>query len=265
MLPASIWIGFDPRPSESIAYAVARFSACAHLNLPIPVRGVVLDHLQAQGLYTRPTETRIGTWTADDGRKWSSSERVLWDTISQWTMATEFAISRFLVPELVRRTTRPGRPCGWSLFMDPDVIVRRNLGPLFEYVSAHQQFAVRVVKHNHVPRNVTKMDGQVQSAYSRKNWSSVCLFNVDHPSNRALTVDMVNTLPGRDLHRFCWLKDDEIGELGPEWNHLVGEDDERNHDPRIVHFTNGLPCVPGYENVPFADEWRAQLNQWAAA
>jgi hypothetical protein len=49
------------------------------------------------------------------------------------------------------------------------------------------------------------------------------LFNCDHPSNKKLTVEMINTLPGRDLHRFCWLEDDEIGELDPGWNWLVGE------------------------------------------
>jgi hypothetical protein len=52
----------------------------------------------------------------------------------------------------------------------------------------------------------SKMDGQVQTAYARKNWSSFILFNCDHPANRALTLEMVNTLPGRDLHRLCWLR-----------------------------------------------------------
>jgi hypothetical protein len=31
------------------------------------------------------------------------------------------------------------------------------------------------------------------------------VFNCDHPANRALTLDLINTVPGRDLHRFCWL------------------------------------------------------------
>jgi hypothetical protein len=35
-------------------------------------------------------------------------------------------------------------------------------------------------------------------------------------------------------------------------------------DPKIAHFTNGIPDLPGYENVPFADEWRAELARWAA-
>ena len=55
---------------------------------------------------------------------------------------------------------------------------------------------------------------------------------------------MVNTLPGRDLHRFCWLEDDEIGELPPEWNHLVGIDpDTKAARPALLHYTLGTAEV----------------------
>jgi len=108
-----------------------------------------------------------------------------------------------------------------------------------------------------------KMDNQIQTRYARKNWSSVMMFNLDHPGNRRLNPHLVNSLPGRDLHRMCWLDDDEIGALGPEWNFLVGHTDP-SVDPKIVHFTDGTPCMPGYENVPFADEWRGERNRWAA-
>jgi hypothetical protein len=48
------------------------------------------------------------------------------------------------------------------------------------------------------------------------------LFNCSHPANQALTVDLVNTVPGRDLHRFCWLDDAQVGALPVEWNWLEG-------------------------------------------
>ena len=102
------------------------------------------------------------------------------------------------------------------------------------------------------------LDGQAQTQYERKNWSSVMVFNVDHPANAQLTPAMVNALPGRDLHRFCWLEDDQIGELAPEWNFLVGHTDP-SVEPKIVHFTEGGPWMSGYENVAYADEWRRQL------
>jgi hypothetical protein len=84
------------------------------------------------------------------------------------------------------------------------------------------------------------------------------LFNCEHPSNRALDAELVNMLPGRDLHRFCWLKDEEIGELEPSWNWLCGHSDPEIA-PDIVHMTEGGPWFEAYQDVPYADEWRAEL------
>jgi hypothetical protein len=232
----SIYIGFDPR--ETDAFAVARHSIHRHAVLPYPVRGVVLTDLRTGQLYNRPTSHR-------DGR--------LWDDISEAPMATEFACSRFLVPTLAKS--------GWALFMDCDMLVRRDLKYLFDL--ARDKYAVMVVKHHHEPPEGTKMDGQMQTRYARKNWSSVMLFNCDHPSNQKLTVELINTVPGRDLHRFCWLDDHEIGELPPEWNYLVGHTNEVPN-PSIVHFTEGTPGMAGYEDCEFADEWRSELNAWAS-
>ena len=106
------------------------------------------------------------------------------------------------------------------------------------------------------------MDGQIQTIYARKNWSSVMAFNCNHPSNKALTVEMVNTLPGRDLHRFCWLQDDEIGELEPEWNYLVGHTKTKD-EPKIVHWTDGGPWLEAFREAEYADEWWDELERWA--
>jgi hypothetical protein len=231
----SIWIGYDARESE--AFSIARHSARRQCITPIPSRGIVLDDVRAKGLYWRPTSRR-------DGR--------LWDDISEAPMSTEFAISRFLTPHLAGR--------GWALFMDCDVLVRRNLDRLFKLADPSK--AVMVVKHHYEPPEGAKMDGQLQTRYARKNWSSVMLWNVSHPANQALTVELVNTVPGRDLHRFCWLDDSLIGELDPEWNYLVGH--TKGVDPSIVHFTEGLPSLPEYADCEFADEWRAELVRWAA-
>ena len=53
----SIWIGFDPR--EVDGFAVTRKSILRRINLPIPVKGIVLHEVRSEGLYTRPT-SRIG-------------------------------------------------------------------------------------------------------------------------------------------------------------------------------------------------------------
>lgn len=232
----SIWIGFDQR--EAAAFAVTRQSIQDYLTMPIPVHGLVLDDLVKRGLYTRPTERRLGR---------------LYDVISEHEMATEFAVSRFLVPHLAKE--------GWALFMDCDMLLRSNIGRVFDGLDGRK--AVYCVKHEHVPANAVKMDNQVQSRYARKNWSSFMIFNCSHPKNRALNVNMVNTLPGRDLHRFCWLDDDDIGELDPSWNYLVGHTSSEVV-PNNVHFTDGGPWFESFQNVPYADEWRAVLNRWAS-
>lgn len=232
----TIWIGWDPR--EAGAYAVARHSVQRRLKAPIRVRGVVLDDLIERGLYTRPTERRDGQ---------------MWDVISQAPMSTEHAIARFLTPHLAQS--------GWVLFMDGDMLARADLGALFDTLDPNK--AAYCVKHDHRPAHAVKMDGQLQTAYPRKNWSSFLLLNADHAANKALTVDLVNTAPGRDLHRFCWLADDQIGGLDPAWNYLVGHSDP-TIDPKVVHFTEGTPEMPGYERQPFADEWRCEQARWAA-
>lgn len=236
----SVWIGWDPR--EAAAFAVARHTARSHLTQCTPIYGLVLSDLKDRGLYTRPTQLKP-----------SACDRpILWDSISGAPMSTEHAISRFLVPTLAKT--------GWALFMDGDMLVRGNLARMFEMLDP--KFAVYCVKHEYHPRPGRKMDGQEQTAYARKNWSSFCVFNAEHEANQALTIDLVNRLPGRDLHRFCWLDDDEIGALDPAWNWLVGHSSV-SIEPQVVHFTEGVPDMPGYEHVPYAEEWRAVRNEWA--
>lgn len=238
----SIWIGFDPR--EADAFAVCRHTIRRHLTRPIPVRGLVLSQLQRDRLYKRPIEYRQGA---------EVDRPLMWDPISDAPMSTEHANSRFLVPHLARS--------GWALFCDGDMLVRGNLARLLDGLDRH--FAAYCVKHKFAPAAGVKMDGQAQTAYPRKNWTSFIIWNCDHPSMRRLTVDMINTLPGRDLHRLCWLEDGEIGELDARFNFLVGHSDPAI-EPVVVHFTEGTPAMPGYENVPFADEWRAAREHWAS-
>lgn len=225
----SIFVGYDPR--EQDAFQVCMTSIARHLTEDIPVYAVVLHGLQAMGLYQRPTLLKDGQ---------------LWDVISDAPMSTEFAVSRFFVPRLARE--------GMALFMDCDTLVRCDLAELFD--AADPSKAVSVVQHNHEPLDRVKMDGQLQTRYERKNWSSVCLWNVDHPANRQLTDAKVNSWAGRALHRFAWLEDSEIGALDPAWNHLVGVA-APDCAARIVHFTLGIPSMPGFENCEYAEEWRS--------
>jgi len=239
--PRSVWIGYEPR--ECDAFIVARSSLVERSSTAIDVHSIILADMERAELYRRPYYRGHGNF--------------LKDKISDAPMSTEFAISRFLTPHLAR--DRYPAHGGWALYMDCDMLVRADVADLFALADPAK--AVMCVKHRHEPRERTKMDGQEQIHYARKNWSSVMLFNCEHPANASLTVDLINRVPGRDLHRFCWLEDDLIGELPAEWNHLVGYSGAEGGEPKIVHFTNGTPSMLGMR-MPYADEWREQLHRW---
>lgn len=240
MRPLSIWIGFDPR--EAVCFGACRFAIRRILTQPIPIRGVVLSELQRLGLYRRPT-TKFG------GQ--------LWDIISKAPMSTEFAISRFLVPHLAGE--------GLALFMDCDMLPRVNLLQAFELTRRDPGRAVWCVKHDHRPSSDKKMDGQEQTTYERKNWSSFMIFDCDHPAVRELTPDLVNQARGLDLHQFKWLESELIGALPARFNYLVGHTNlEAGETPAVVHWTDGAPCFPGYEYAEYAEEFHAEVRRWAS-
>lgn len=222
MDPLTVFMGWNGR--EELAYRVAKASILRRASVPVEVRPIGLKNLP-----NRPVERR-------DGK--------LWCPISQAPMATEFAITQFVVPLI---------HIGWAAFVDCDIVCLADIADLFAL--ADPRYAVQVVKHNHRPTEMVKMDGQQQTSYFRKNWSSVVLWNCDHPAHGRLTIKALNTWPGRDLHAFKWLPDSLIGDLPPEWNHLVGVS-EPVSNPKILHYTLGVPSMPGYENCDFSQEWR---------
>jgi lipopolysaccharide biosynthesis glycosyltransferase len=224
-----VYIGHDPR--EGPAFAVAARSARKFGCDVIPLRE---ETLRLSGMLTRPTDTRGQMWDFNSGAPQS----------------TAFAIARFFAPVLAHS--------GWCLFVDADVIFLRDPNELFEV--ADPACAVMVVKHKPMQLGTVKMDGQVQTSYARKLWSSVVLWNVDHPANSRLNLQMLNQWPGRDLHAFRWLADSEIGELAPEWNWLVGMQD-KPASPAIAHYTLGTPDMAGHENDPHSELWKQRASE----
>lgn len=218
------WIGFDPREKE--AYAVAAKTATAFGCDVVPIYE---QRLRDAGLLTRPLDRR----------------GLMYDLNSSANQSTEFAISRFFVPIL--------QHSGWALFADCDVVFLRNPAELLRI--ANPKKAVMCVKHINLPvGEPTKMDGQVQTVYARKNWSSVMLINSDHRAHRRLNLATLSQWPGRDLHAFDWLHDSEIGELPAEWNWLVGIQ-PKPANPAIAHFTLGGPWLPNWTPKEHDDIW----------
>lgn len=224
-----LFIGYDP--AEADAYAVCRRSFRRH-HPDWQIARLDLTLLRCAGLFDRPYQAEGAGFR---------------DLVEHRPFSTLFAFSRFLVPWL----------CGFqgvAMFCDADFLWRRPLDRC-ELRGA----AVAVVKHDHRPGPGTKMRGQVQFDYARKNWSSLVIWDCGHPANRVLTPELVGTAPGLWLHAFSWLDDDDILGLPETHNWLEGY--SATPDPLAVHFTRGVPprltAGDPAAQVPFADEWLA--------
>jgi hypothetical protein len=157
-----------------------------------------------------------------------------------------FIYSRFLVPCLCGYE-------GFALFVDGDMVVLD--AKLWSMRDASK--AIQVVKHVYTTKHPRKYIGTAMESdnldYPGKNRSSVILWNCGHPKNRRLTRELVGESGGQFLHRFSWLHDDDIGELPPEWNALVGEQDVSLAS--LLHYTLGVPGIKHYEHCDGAEHW----------
>lgn len=219
-----VFVGYDTR--EDIAYQVCEHSI-KRFDSNVVVTPLIQNELRQQKVY------------------WREIDKLA---------STEFTFTRFLIPHLMNYK-------GWALFIDSDIIFLEDVNNLFAL--ADDKYAVMCVQHDYTPKPGIKMDGQVQTVYPRKNWSSVVLWNCGHPSNEKVTVDSVNNpnFDGAYFHRFSWLKDEEIGSLPVDWNWLVGWYDKDDGTPRALHYTEGGPWFKNYRHCEFHGEWKKCLSQ----
>lgn len=162
--------------------------------------------------------------------------------------SNHFIYSRFLVPHLTGYN-------GWAIFIDGDMLVRSDINELWSMKEDDK--AVMVVKHKYQTKLTTKYLGSKNEDYPCKNWSSVMLWNCGHPANKKITPEFVQESTGAQLHRFTWLKDDEIGQLPIEWNWLP---DEYGANPgaKLCHYTLGTPSFHEFATTPMGDEWHQE-------
>ena len=168
-----------------------------------------------------------------------------------------FSTLRFAVPDLQNYS-------GWAIFMDgADMLLRADLAELWHQCTGN--VAVKVVKHDYTPKEKRKYIGTALEAdnasYPRKNWSSVVLWNCGHWAHFREREKLLGG-DGKYLHRFSWLKDEEIGEIPKEWNHLVGEV-EPNPKAKLVHYTLGIPGFEHYRHEEHSIEWQMTLKDAA--
>ena len=223
--PIPIFIGVDPR--ERAATNVLIDSLVQHSSTPLAITPLLTPQLEAQQLYWRPRDPK---------------------------QSTAFSFTRFLVPHLMGYQ-------GWAIFMDCDMLARGDIGEL--WALRDEQFAVQCVQHEHHPGETVKFLGEVQSAYPKKNWSSLMLLNCSRC--KGLTVEYVNSASGLELHRFKWLAGDhEIGALPEGWNHLVAvQDTAKAQDAPLLHWTLGGPWFKAQRTMgaELAAEWFAARDE----
>ena len=221
----TIFIGYDSK--EDIAYRVCKRSLLSNSTIDLNILSLKLFELIKKNFYTRTIDPLA---------------------------STEFTYSRFLVPKLMNYK-------GWAVFCDCDFLFFEDIANLFKNLDNSK--AVYCVKHDYTPKEKHKMDGQQQTIYPRKNWSSFIVFNCSHESNKKLTLDLVNSETGSFLHQFKWLSDDEIGSLDERWNWLEGWTSNHNNTfPFAVHYTRGGPWFNEWQDVEFAKEWLEECNKY---
>ena len=160
--------------------------------------------------------------------------------------SNQFIYSRFLVPHLMGYK-------GWAIFADGDMVCNADIAEL--YAMRDDSYAVQVVKHDYKTRFPTKYLGNKNEDYPCKNWSSLMLWNCEHPANRVLTPEYIESCPhGAALHRFLHLTEWEVGALPVSWNWLVEEYPFKN-DCKLFHYTIGTPCFRDYIACDNAKYW----------
>ena len=228
----TLYMGWDTR--QSVAYDVMKYSLHKYSD-NIEVIALKQHELRDSGIYTRP-----------------------FDPLS----ATEFTFTRYLVPFLHNYQ-------GWATFIDSDMLMLTDINPLLDQVD--DKYAVMVAKTEYTFEEGYKMDGKYKFRYptlsdgtTRKNWSSLILFNCAHPSNKALTPNLVNNTnySGIWFHQFQWLKDEEIGEFTQEWNWLINVHEEpRDGHPKILHYTDGGPWFEEHKKGLYVDAWFKEKDE----
>lgn len=221
----NIFIGYDTR--ESIASDVCEFSIKKRTKSNLNIQHLKLDLLKKKKIYTRKED------------KLSS---------------TEFTFSRFLIPYLMNYK-------GWAIFCDCDFLWLEDIEKLYKLKD--EKYAVMCCQHDYKPKSNIKMDGKKQLIYPRKNWSSMVMWNCGHPSNKILNRNLVNTETGKFLHRFGWLKNEEIGNINIEWNWLVNWYKEpQDGAPKALHFTEGGPWFENFKNCEYSNLWFKEKSKF---
>ena len=221
-----LFIGYDYR--ERAATNVLIDTLYQNSSMPLAITPLVTSQLIEQELYFRKRDPK---------------------------QSTDFSFTRFLVPYLMSYS-------GWAIFMDCDMLCRTDISQLWE--QRDDKYSLMCVKHEHNPTETKKFQGEVQSSYPKKNWSSLMLMNCS--KCKMLTIDYVNSASGLDLHRFNWLENEsQVGEIQGDWNFLIDVQSDLDNSRRanLIHWTLGGPWFRDQRlmGAELAAEWFAARDE----
>jgi hypothetical protein len=242
MTPIHVYVGYDTR--EHAAWLVCRDSLLDFQSEKNPLAVYPLSHrdLRRQGLFSRP-------WRVDE-------EGQTWDERDGRPFSTEFSHSRFLTPHIAKQRGATGL----CVFVDCDFLFFSPITNLLSQIDRTK--VVSVVKHDFERvAEGTKMDDQQQKRYFRKLWSSLMVFNLDHPDIDTFHPEHANLGAGATLHGMLHLPDDQIGEISETWNWIPEHSDRRIGPADAVHFSLGGPWLPGCDLVSFSTDWRRRYKR----
>jgi hypothetical protein len=240
-----VFVGYDDREKEF--YDLCEYSIQLNSKAKVHVHPVKHQELRNLGLLTR-------SWTIEANGQFI-------DNSDKKPFSTQFSHSRFLVPSLAKRKGIKGH----VMFVDCDFLFLDDITKAFKEAEESKGLPVYVVKHNYSPKNKVKMDNKQQVSYGKKLWSSCMIFDVDHPENFGLNPIAVNNADGNYLHTFQWLSSESmIGSLNERWNFIPDHSEERVAREAIgaIHYTEGGPCLPGYENCKYSEVYYNMKDEY---
>ena len=221
---SAVMVGYDSREDDAFAvcdYSIRKWSARANFPPVIPLK---MAEMRRLGMYDRPF------------RMDANGQR--YDEVDGLPFSTEFSFTRFLTPHYAKALGYGGHvlfvDSDFVFFKDPEDILQGNCS----------EYALSCVKHPWEKiKEGKKMDNQIQASYSRKLWSSLMLFNLDHPlwqGEGLLTPTMVNHQTGSWLHGLTWMGEEPIGSIPGDWNYIPGFS-APCPAPKAIHYSMEAP------------------------
>lgn len=226
-----IFIGHDERETDAVSVCKKSIEENSKNTV---VHLLKHKELREAGVFTRPwvVEGDTGRFLdSRDGRNFS----------------TQFSHTRFSVPYFAENVL--GIKKGLVAFVDCDFVFLDNIDNMFDSVDKTKP--VSCVKHKFEADQGVKMDGQVQFKHPKKLWSSLMVFNMEHPELVTIkSKQYFNHEDGRNLHNFTWVKEESIGEIDERWNFIPDHSEARVEPYNIgaIHYTLG---GPNFEHLKF--------------